>query len=172
MDQGRVIWLTGLSGAGKTTLAKALQQALPGSLLLDGDALRSVLGSSQTGFDRESRLALALTYARLCKLLADQGATVITATISLFHAVHAWNRENIHNYLEIFLDVPENIRRQRDPKGLYATQPQNSKPSIAGIDVAVEFPLQPDICITHHFSVQDACSLVLKKLTECERRDG
>ena len=167
MDQGRVIWLTGLSGAGKTTLAKALQQALPGALLLDGDALRSVLSASQTGVDRESRLALALTYARLCRLLADQGATVIIATISLFHAVHAWNRENIHNYLEIFLDVPEDIRRQRDPKGLYATQPQNGKPSMAGLDVAVEFPLQPDIRITHHVSVQDACSRIMEKLAQC-----
>ena len=166
MDQGRVIWLTGLSGAGKTTLAKALQQALPGALLLDGDALRSVLGTSQKGFDRESRLALAMTYARLCRLLADQGATVIIATISLFHAVHAWNRENIHNYLEIFLDVPEDIRRQRDPKGLYATQPQNGKPSMAGLDVAVEFPLQPDIRITHHASVQDACSRIMEKLSQ------
>lgn len=166
MDHGRVIWLTGLSGAGKTTLARALQQALPGALLLDGDALRSVLGASQTGFDRESRLALALTYARLCRLLADQGATVIIATISLFHAVHDWNRENIRNYLEVFLDVPEDIRRQRDPKGLYAAQPQNGKQSMAGLDVAVEFPRQPDICITHDVSVHDACSRVIEKLAQ------
>ena len=166
MDHGSVIWLTGLSGAGKTTLARALQQALPGALLLDGDALRSVLGTSKKGFDRESRLALALTYARLCKLLAEQGATVIIATISLFHAVHDWNRKNVPNYLEVFLDVPEDIRRLRDPKGLYATQPQGGKQSMAGLDVPVEFPLQPDILITHVFSVSDARQRIMEELTQ------
>ena len=116
--QGRVVWITGLSGAGKTTLARALQRALPGSLLLDGDELREALGASGHGFDAESRRRLALTYARLAGRLARQGATVIVATISLFHDLHAWNRANLPGYVEIFLDVPEDDRRGRDPKGL------------------------------------------------------
>ena len=61
---GRVIWITGLSGAGKSTLARALMPYLPGAVLLDGDELRAVLGTPHTGFDRQSRLALALIYAR------------------------------------------------------------------------------------------------------------
>ena len=82
---GRVFWITGLSGAGKSTLARALQARLPQSILLDGDELRAVLGATASSFDRQSRLELARTYARLCGLLAGQGHTVIMATISLFH---------------------------------------------------------------------------------------
>lgn len=86
---GRVIWLTGLSGAGKTTLARALLKYLPRAVLLDGDELREALGVATSGFDAASRKKLALTYARLAGLLARQGLTVVVATISLFHDVHA-----------------------------------------------------------------------------------
>lgn len=164
MGQGRVIWITGLSGAGKTTLAKALQTSLPGALLLDGDALREVLDANHASYDCKSRLSLAMTYARLSKLLAEQGATVIVATISLFHAVHAWNRENIPHYLEVFVDVPEHIRRQRDPKGLYAAHEQHGDQApMAGLDVAVDLPLQPDVHITQQMSVSDACRCIMRK---------
>ena len=138
---GRVIWITGLSGAGKTTLAKALQQKLPGALLLDGDELREALGADGRSFDVQSRKRLAQTYARLAGLLARQGATVIVATISLFHDLHAWNREHLPGYVEVFLDVPEAVRRQRDPKGLYAAR----VPNMAGTGVQVELPLAPHL---------------------------
>ena len=62
---GRVFWITGLSGAGKSTLARALQARLPQSILLDGDELRAVLGATASGFDRQSRLELARTYANM-----------------------------------------------------------------------------------------------------------
>ena len=114
---GRVFWITGLSGAGKSTLARALQARLPQSILLDGDELRAVLGATASGFDRQSRLELARTYARLCGLLAGQGHTVIMATISLFHEIHAWNRENLPGYREIFLDVPGGGPPPAGPQG-------------------------------------------------------
>lgn len=118
---GRVIWITGFSGAGKTTLAEALMPHLgPRAVLLDGDALREVLDAAQCGFDRESRKRLAFTYARMARLLALQGFAVVVATISLFHDLHAWNRQNLPGYYEVWLDVPEGERRRRDPKGLYA----------------------------------------------------
>jgi adenylylsulfate kinase len=83
-SDGRVIWITGLSGAGKTTLAQALLPMLPQPrLLLDGDAVREALALLAGGYAREDRLKLALTYARLAKLAADQGVAVICATISM-----------------------------------------------------------------------------------------
>lgn len=145
--KGRVIWITGLSGAGKSTLARALAACLPHAVLLDGDELRAVLGATSSGFDRDGRLALAQTYARLCKLLADQGHMVIIATISLFHEIHAWNRENLPGYLEVFLDVPEEVRRKRDPKGLYAAEKAGEVRHMAGAETAVDFPQSPHIVL-------------------------
>lgn len=167
-QEGRVIWITGLSGAGKTTLAKALQKALPGSLLLDGDELREALGASGQGFDAESRRRLALSYARLAGLLARQGATVIVATISLFHEVHAWNRANLPGYTEIFLDVPEAVRRGRDPKGLYAGKVRQ----MAGSGVKAELPLDPHLRLTGGERLEDALALVLELAEKPAVRNG
>jgi adenylylsulfate kinase-like enzyme len=161
MSNGNVFWITGLSGAGKTTLAVALQKKMPGSILLDGDALRAALGAEASGFDRESRLNLALTYTRLAKLLADQGFTVIVATISLFHEVLAWNRAHLPGYREIFLDVPEAVRRARDPKGLYQAERNGILSGLAGGCVPVDIPLSPSLVITPDVSLEEAVSAVL-----------
>lgn len=162
IQAGKVIWITGLSGSGKTTLAVALQQLLPGSLLLDGDAVREVLGVASSGFDRESRKNLGLTYARLCKLLATQGATVIMATISLYHEVHEWNRENLPGYLEVFLDVSEEIRRARDPKGIYAAETQGKARHVAGGETPVDMPKNPHVHISHELSVKESCKRIIE----------
>lgn len=147
MQQGRVLWITGLSGAGKSTLARALMPYLPGAILLDGDDLREALGAQSTGFDAQSRKKLALTYARLAGLLARQGHTVVVATISLFHEVHAWNRENLPGYVEFFLDVPAEERHRRDPKGLYAAEARGALRQMAGGETAVQMPMSPHLHI-------------------------
>ena len=160
---GRVFWITGLSGAGKSTLARALQARLPQSILLDGDELRAVLGATASGFDRQSRLELARTYARLCGLLAGQGHTVIMATISLFHEIHAWNRENLPGYREIFLDVPEEVRRRRDPKGLYAAAQAGSVRQMAGAETPVDLPQAPHVVRhTACLSLEECAEAVLR----------
>lgn len=163
-NEGRVIWITGLSGAGKTTLARALLPHLPGALLLDGDELRKALNVADSAFDAFSRKKLALTYARLAGLLARQGTTVIVATISLFHEVHAWNREHLPNYLEVFLDVSEEERRRRDPKGLYAGQQAGRVKDMAGADTRVELPLAPHLRLDAALSLDEAVRLILAKV--------
>lgn len=164
-SKGRVIWITGLSGAGKSTLARALVARLPHAVLLDGDDLRAVLGATASGFDRAGRLALAQTYARLCKLLADQGHTVVIATISLFHEIHAWNRENLPGYLEVFLDVSEEERRRRDPKGLYAAAKAGNVRHMAGAETAVDFPQTPHITLpTAELPLEECTEKILSNL--------
>ncbi|NDY56127.1 adenylyl-sulfate kinase [Desulfovibrio sulfodismutans] len=143
---GQVIWITGFSGSGKTTLAKELLKHLGTAILLDGDELREALASVQGGFDCESRLRIAHVYARLARLLARQGHTVVVATISLFHELHDWNRENQPGYLEVWLDVPEEERRRRDPKGLYAAASCVQTPQMADLDV-YQTPRSPHLTL-------------------------
>ena len=105
---GRVFWITGLSGAGKTTIGYLLYTKLKiqknSIVFLDGDELRKIFGND-LGYSKEDRLKSATRNSRLCKLLSDQGIDVICCTISMFDTIREWNRQNIKNYFEIYLDV-------------------------------------------------------------------
>lgn len=148
MQPGKVYWITGLSGAGKTTLCRSLVSALRAGgetvVMLDGDELRETLGA-RTGYSREERVALAWTYSKLCRLIASQGAHVAIATIAMFREVQQWNRENLPGYHEIFLDVPLAELRRRDPKGLYSRFDRGEIRHVAGLDFAVDAPAAPDL---------------------------
>lgn len=147
---GRVYWLTGLSGAGKTTLGSGffhhLKTIKPNVVYLDGDVLREVFGGTR-GHTPEERKALAMSYSRLCKMLAEQGIDVVCATISLFHEVHDWNRTNLPSYTEVYIKVPIEVLIQRDQKQLYSRALRGEVEHVMGIDVAIEEPREPDIII-------------------------
>lgn len=147
---GTVIWITGLAGAGKSSVAAALRtkcgaSAMP-PILLDGDRLREVMGATAS-YEPAERRALAARYARLCQELARQGFSVICATISMFHEIHAWNRANMPRYFEVYLRVPRDELTRRNQKGLYMKTTQAPSGPVAGLDYAVEEPLTPDLII-------------------------
>jgi cytidine diphosphoramidate kinase len=154
ISKGQIIWITGLSGAGKSTLAveltgklRALGQVV---VMLDGDELREVLGATAANaqnLGRQGRLALAMQYARLCHVLANQGLTVVIATISLFKEVHAWNRENLPGYFEVYLKVPLEELRRRDPKDIYRGFDAGALTNVAGLDLPVDEPDCADLVI-------------------------
>lgn len=155
MNPGRTIWITGLSGAGKSTLAAPVAASLRSMgeqvVLLDGDELRAVFGASAAvaqSHERAARLDLALRYSRLCRMLSMQGLTVVIATISLFREVQDWNRQNLPGYVEIFLDVPLDELRRRDPKGIYRRYDAGEISDVSGLDVAVDYPIAPDLRLT------------------------
>ena len=123
---GQVIWITGLSGAGKTTLAEELNIRLKKkyihSIVLDGDVLRNIFTTGsfcKEAYDRNSRINLALKYGILSKTLSSQGFTVIIATISMFNEIYVWNRANIKNYFEVYLKVSVDQLSMRDQKKIY-----------------------------------------------------
>lgn len=148
---GIVVWITGLSAAGKTTLAKSILSRLPGNgILLDGDELRDTFQEIKTGYDIDTRQSLAMTYARLARMLAGQRFIVIVAAVALFHNVHAWNRLHQPNYIEVFLDVPENILQSRDPKGFYKKAQKGELTNFTGVDIKPEMPIRPDIHIDYN----------------------
>ena len=142
-------WVTGLSASGKTTLSNLLVAHLKSIgeqvISLDGDDLRQVLADE--AYTREERIALAMRYSRFCKLLTDQGFIVVIAVIGLFNEIHRWNRENISNYCEIFIDTPLEELKRRDPKNLYKKFLHGEINNIAGIDLKVDLPSSPDVHI-------------------------
>jgi adenylylsulfate kinase len=148
---GRVIWITGLSGAGKSTLAVEVVAKLHKRgepvIMLDGDNLREVFGAvaaNAQNHGREGRLALAMQYAHLCRVIAAQGLTVVIATISLFREVHAWNRANLPGYFEVYLKVPVEELRRRDPKGIYRRFDAGELSNVAGLDLPIDEPQAAD----------------------------
>jgi len=174
VSPGRVFWITGLSGSGKTTLGQELASRLRGGgrpvTFLDGDALRSVI-AEDLGHSAGDRRRSAMRNARLCRLLAEQGADVVCATISLFHEVQRWNRENIPGYREIYLRVPIAELRRRDSKGLYARAQRGEARNVVGIDVAAEAPEAPDL-VLDNYGALDVATAVDRILALTARRDG
>jgi cytidine diphosphoramidate kinase len=149
--KGQVVWITGLSGAGKSTLAQAFAASLRDQghsvVLLDGDELREVFGTTANhpqSYGREGRLALALQYAHLCRVIAAQGHIVVIATISLFREVHAWNRSHLPGYFEVYLKVPLQELRRRDPKGIYRRFDAGELHNVAGLDLPIDEPHAAD----------------------------
>ena len=135
---GRVVWITGLSGAGKSTVAALvharLKRARPGTVLLDGDAVRQVCGND-LGYDRPHRLENAFRISRLCRLLSSQGMDVVCATMSLFKECHAWNRRNLPRYLEVYLRVPlAELKRRMNMGMLFITHDFGVVADIAAFD--------------------------------------
>ncbi len=166
-----VIWITGLSAAGKTTLATAFTNHLRNSgepvVFLDGDELREALGVT-TAHNREERLTLAFKYARLARMIASQGVTVVVGTVALFKEIHAWNRENQPGYFEVYLKVPPEELRRRDPKGIYKRFDAGEIKNVAGMDLAVDEPKRPHLLINYHpgLTIDVELSLLLSKFAE------
>jgi adenylylsulfate kinase-like enzyme/phosphohistidine swiveling domain-containing protein len=171
---GRVYWITGLSGAGKTTVGQELWRRLRAAgrsaVFLDGDALREVI-AEDLGHNSANRRKSAMRNARLCRMLSSQGTDVVCPTISLFHEVHRWNRENIPGYREIYLRVPMDELQRRDSKGIYAAAHRGDLRDVVGLDVAAELPETPDLTLDN-FGTLDSSAAVERIWRECVMRDA
>ena len=157
MEKGILYWITGLSGAGKTTVGNALYYELrkykDNVVILDGDILKRLVGDS-LGYSKEDRKKRAYYYSNLCKTLTDQGISVVICTIAMYDEVRNWNRNNIEKYIEIFLKVGLETLIKRDRKGLYSKQASGEINNIAGLDQEVEYPKHPDIVVENDGSVK------------------
>lgn len=156
-----VIWIIGLSGAGKTTLAnKVVAQANIKSkktILIDGDIIREVF-DNDLSYSMEDRLVNAQRICKLGKFLDGQGLNVVCAILSIFPETREWNRKNIKNYYEIFIDTPLDMLVDRDSKGIYGKYKKGEISEVAGMDIEFSKPDQADLVIDNSKSVDDLLS--------------
>jgi bifunctional enzyme CysN/CysC len=146
----RVLWFTGLSGAGKTTIADLVEQKLVAmgrhTMMLDGDNLRHGL-NHDLGFTTADRIENIRRVAEVAKLMADAGLIVLVSLISPFAAERQRAREiiGLDQFIEVFVDAPLAVCEQRDTKGLYAKARRGELPGFTGIDSPYEAPLTPEV---------------------------
>jgi bifunctional enzyme CysN/CysC len=170
--RGAVVWLTGLSGAGKSTIARALEKELfrlsMHTYVLDGDNLRHGLNAN-LGFAPEDRAENIRRVSEVAKLMADAGTVVITSFISPYRADRTRARaialQAGAEFVEIFVDAPLAVCEERDPKGLYQKARAGKLKGFTGIDAPYEPPDDPEIVVrTHEQSAQESVDQILAGL--------
>jgi bifunctional enzyme CysN/CysC len=147
-QRAMLVWFTGLSGAGKSSIATALELRLHDlgvhTVMLDGDQLRQGL-NRDLGFEVRDRVENIRRVAEVARLMLDAGLVVLSSFISPFRADRHMARELIgsHRFLEVFVDAPLSLCEQRDPKGLYKKARAGLLPNFTGIGQAYEAPTAP-----------------------------
>ena len=167
-----ILWFTGFSGSGKSTIANAVEEVLYNNgnftYLLDGDNIRHGL-NSDLGFDDASRVENIRRVGEVAKLFVDSGQIVLTAFISPFKD----DRELIKNlvdkneFIEIFIDTPLEVCESRDPKGLYKKARAGEIKEFTGISSPYEQPKKADIhIINNQTSIEKACNQIINFLID------
>ncbi|MFO7910430.1 MAG: sulfate adenylyltransferase subunit CysN, partial [Halomonas sp.] len=167
-----VLWFTGLSGAGKSTIANLVEQKLYAqgqhTYLLDGDNVRHGL-NRDLGFTDADRVENIRRVSEVARLMVDAGLIVLTAFISPFRSERRMARDLLDEgeFIEIFVDTPLDVAEERDPKGLYRKARRGELQNFTGIDSAYEAPESPEIHLhTDKLSPEDAADAIIKALRE------
>lgn len=160
-----VICLVGMYASGKSTLAEELKSILEidhdNVLVLNGGSIRKILGNDLS-YTIEDRKQNAERISRICKYLNEQGMIVICAMLSIFEETRQWNRENIENYYEIYLDVSMAQLLERDSKNLYKKALNNLTNNVVGVDIEFIRPKNPDLIIDNNKYRKDLSPLAKK----------
>jgi adenylyl-sulfate kinase len=169
-QEGFVLWFTGLSGAGKTTLAKLIEQELRARDVLverlDGDVVRQSL-TADLGFSREDRDKNIQRVTFVAKLLSRNGVGVSASFISPYRATRDWVRAEVTNFIEVFVDCPLEECIRRDVKGLYTKALAGEIPEFTGVSDPYEAPLNPEISVnTGDESIEESFAQIMTYLEE------
>lgn len=167
-ERGFTVWFTGLSGAGKTTIAGRLDQVLRDLGFrvewLDGDVIRTHL-SKGLGFSKEDRDTNILRIGFVCRLLSRNGVVAIASAISPYRETRDQVRAEIGDFVEVYAKCPLDVLKQRDAKGLYARALRGEIPNFTGVSDPYEEPLTPEVVLeTDRESEDESLEKVLAEL--------
>ncbi|BAZ31445.1 adenylyl-sulfate kinase [Cylindrospermum sp. NIES-4074] len=167
-QQGAILWLTGLSGAGKTTIASCVAQELQRQNyqveVLDGDVIRTHL-SHELGFSKQDRDINVRRIGFVANLLSRHGIIVIVAAISPYREIREELRHTTTNFIEVYVKAPLAVCESRDVKGLYAKAKAGQIKHFTGISDPYEEPINPEIiCQTDKFTIEQCVNQVLHYL--------
>jgi adenylylsulfate kinase len=167
---GFILWFTGLSGAGKTTISKgvALELKLRGYPVevLDGDVVRTNL-SQELGFSKEDRDTNVRRIGFVANLLSRNQVIAIVAAISFYRDIREEVRRTSHNFIEVYIKASLETCEQRDVKGLYALARAGKIENFTGISSPYEKPLNPEIiCDTQYLGIRESINKVIQALEE------
>jgi adenylylsulfate kinase len=175
-DRGVTVWFTGLSGAGKTTIAQAVAERLNATDLnveiLDGDVMRQHL-SKGLSFSHEDRIENVRRIGYVANLLSRNGVVVLVAAIAPDREIREELKQTSENFIEVYVNAPLSICEQRDVKGLYRQARAGLIPNFTGIDMDYEIPLNPDLeCQTDRETIAESVGKVLHELVELDFLSG
>lgn len=167
---GFVLWFTGLSGAGKTTIAQALVPKLHERGIkierLDGDVVRETL-TKDLGFSKEDRDKNIERVTFVAKLLSRNNVGVVSSFISPYAATRDWVRKEVTNFIEVYVSTPIEVCEDRDVKGMYAQARAGKIQNFTGVNDPYEAPVNPELVIpTHEQTLEESVNLVIAYLEE------
>ena len=148
-NKGTLFWITGLSGSGKTQIAKKIHSKIiknyGPTILVSGDDIRAIFNLK--GYSYKDRFETVLKYCKLAKLITSQRINVIFSVIGMMDGLRAWNRKNLKNYVEIYIksDLKKIINKRK--KKIY----HQNKKNIVGLDIKPEYPKKPHIILHNNF---------------------
>ena len=169
-----VIWIIGLSGAGKTTIGRALwtywKESELNTVLIDGDEIRELFNdmNGANSHTIEGRRQNAERIYRICEWLDRQGINVVCSILSIFPDLRARNKEAFSQYFEVFVDCPLEILRERDSKGLYAGSQKGEIRNVVGVDIPFPRPKEANLIIDNSTHGLDAMK-VAKEILHLSR---
>jgi adenylylsulfate kinase len=169
-ERGVTVWLTGLSGAGKSTISKALEQELRSKEckveVLDGDVIRENL-TKGLGFSKEDRDENIRRIGFVAHLLTRNGVVVLVSAISPYNAIRDEVHQRIGDFIEVYVNAPLAVCEQRDVKGLYKKARSGEIKNFTGIDDPYEAPCNPEVeCRTDLETIEESVSKIVAKLEE------
>lgn len=157
-----IIWLVGLSGAGKTTIGREIyaqwKADAPNTVLVDGDEIREVFRHNRGdyAYTLDGRRTNAERLSALCAWLEGQDINVVCCCLSVFEQTRRWNRENFSDYFEVYVRAPIAVLAERDIKNLYRPALAGERINVVGVDLPFEEPASPDMIVDNDSPGMDA----------------